>query len=117
MAQITLLCGLLVLLATNKSGDHCGLYFVGFAALLGIAVVFITWLIWFIYVIWAKRHLLPMNPKGYKILDTIDFVLFVYWILCWFFPVLIQTWCISILEVVWLASAIVAYKFRDKSSC
>lgn len=117
MAKITLMCGLLVFYASNKGDDHCGLYFVGFASLLGIAVVFISWLIWFIYVLCTKKRLAAMSQRGYKILDTIDFVLFVYWILCWFLPVLIQPWCISILEAVWLTSAIVAYKYRGKSSC
>lgn len=114
MAQITLICGLLVLYATNNSGEHCGLYFVGFAAMVGIAVVFVVWLFWFLYVVWSKRHLAPMALKGYKILDSIDFILFCYWILCWFFPVLIQPWCISIIEAVWIASAVIAYKFRKE---
>ncbi len=76
MAQITVICGLIAatgVAVTCNQGDHCGLAFVSVAAIAAVAIVFIAWLVWFLYVIWTKRHLVPMHPKGYKILDSIDF--------------------------------------------
>lgn len=79
MAQITIICGLIVATGTAitcNQGDHCGLAFVSVAAIAAVAIVFIAWLVWFIYVIWAKRYLTPMALHGNKILDSIDFLSF-----------------------------------------
>lgn len=119
VAQITVICGLIAATGatvTCNQGDHCGLAFVSVAAIAAVAIVFIVWLAWFIYVIWAKRYLVPMHPKGYRILDSIDFCLFVYWIVASVFKVAIGAWIVPIVSLIWLASIYIAFKYRtDKA--
>lgn len=117
MAQITVICGLIAatgVAVTCNQGDHCGLAFVSVAAIAAVAIVFIAWLVWFLYVIWTKRHLVPMHPKGYKILDSIDFWLFVYWIVASVFKVATGAWIVPIVALIWVASIYIAFKY-DKT--
>lgn len=116
MAQITIICGLIVATGTAitcNQGDHCGLAFVSVAAILAVAIVFIAWLGWFAYVIWTKRHLTPMAPHGYKILDSIDFSLFTYWIIASIFKVAIGAWVAPIMALIWIASIAITIKYRE----
>ena len=116
IAQITIICGLIVATGTAitcKQGDHCGLAFVSVVAILAVAIVFIAWLVWFIYVIWAKRYLPPMAQHGYKILDSIDFCLFTYWIIASIFKVAIGAWVAPIVTLIWIASIAIAIKYRE----
>ena len=115
IAQITVICGLIA--ATGASitcnrGDYCGLAFVSVAAISAVAIVFIAWLVWFLFIIWAKRHLAPMHPKGYKILDSIYFWLFAYWIVASVFKVAIGAWVVPIVALIWVASIYIAFKYR-----
>lgn len=114
MAQITVICGLIAATGaavTCNQGDHCGLAFVSVAAIAAVAIVFIAWLVWFLYVIWTKRHLVPMHPKGHKILDSIDFWLFVYWIVASVFKVATGAWIVPIVALIWVASIYIAFKY------
>ena len=116
VAQITVICGLIAATGatvTCNQGDHCGLAFVSVAAIAAVAIVFIAWLVWFIYVIWAKRYLTPMAPHGYKILDSIDFCLFTYWIIASIFKVAIGAWVVPIVALIWIASIAIAIKYRE----
>ena len=116
MAQITIICGLIVATGTAitcNQGDHCGLAFVSMAAILAVAIIFVAWLVWFIYVTWAKSHLAPMALHGYKILDTIDFCLFAYWIIASIFKVAIGAWVVPIVTIIWIASIAIAIKYRE----
>lgn len=115
IAQLTVICGLIAATATaitSNQGDHCGLAFVTVAAIFVVAIVFIVWLAWFSYVIWAKRHLTPMHPKGYKMLDTIEFCLFAYWIIASIFKIAIGAWVVPIVALIWMASIYIALKYR-----
>lgn len=112
MAQITVICGLIAATATaitSNQGDHCGLAFVSVAAIFVVAIVFIVWLAWFSYVIWSKRHLVPMHPK---MLDTIDFCLFAYWIIASIFKIAIGAWVVPVVALIWMASIYIALKYR-----
>ena len=116
MTQITIICGLIVAAGTAitcNQGEHCGLAFVSVAAILAVAIVFIAWLVWFIYVIWAKRYLTPMALHGFKILDSIDFFLFTYWIIASIFKVAIGAWIAPIVALIWIASISIAIKYRE----
>ena len=76
MAQITIICGLIVLAGTAitcNQGEHCGLAFVSVVRNFSCCHCLYCRLVWFIYVIWAKRYLTPMALHGFKILDSIDF--------------------------------------------
>lgn len=116
MAQITILCGLIT--ATGVSIDYnrhggSGLEIVAFAALCLIAVVFIAWLLWFLYVVCAQRRVSSMNPKGYKILDTINFCLFVYWIISSIFSITFGAWTLPLMVLIWLSSFAIAKKYHS----
>ncbi len=116
IAQLTVICGLIAATATaitSNQGDHYGLAFVTVAAIFVVAIVFISWLGWLTYVIWAKRHLIPMDPQGYKILDSIDFCLFSYWIIASIFKVAIGAWVAPIVVLIWIASIAIAIKYRE----
>lgn len=116
MAQLTIICGLIVATGTAitcNQGDHCSLAFVSVAAIIAVAIVFIAWLGWFIYVVWAKRYLTPMALHGYKILDSIDFCLFTYWIIASIFKVVIGAWVVPIVALIWIASIAIAIKYRE----
>ncbi len=115
IARITVICGLLVATAaaiTCNQGDHCGLAFVSVAAIFVVAVVFIAWSAWFTYVVWVRRHLSPMLPKGYKMLDSINFCLFSYWIVASIFKIAIGAWVIPIVTLIWMASIYIALKYK-----
>lgn len=115
IARLTIICGLIVATGTaitSNQGDHCGLAFVSVAAISAVAIVFIACLVWFIYVIWAKRHLTPMHPKEYKMLDTIDFCLFAYWIIASIFKIAIGAWVVPIVALIWIASIYIALKYK-----
>ena len=115
IARITIICELIAATATAitcNQGDHCGLAFVTVAAIFVVAIVFIVWLAWFSYVIWAKRHLTPMHPKGYKMLDSIDFCLFAYWIIASIFKTAIGAWVVPVVALIWMTSIYIAFKYK-----
>ncbi|MDE6532032.1 MAG: hypothetical protein K2M27_00695 [Muribaculaceae bacterium] len=115
MAQITVICGLILATGTANAciqRDHYGLAFAYTAAICAVAIVFISWLGWFIYVILTKRHLVPMHPEGYMILDCIELCLFLFWIISLIFNTDIGAWVVPVLILIWIASGYIALKYK-----
>lgn len=116
MAQITVICGLITAIAVSAEcykGEHCGLAFLFPALIIATATVFAAWLIWFIYILHTQRCLKPMHPKGYKILDTLDFCLFLYWIISSIFPITVGILTLPLIACIWTISIPVALKFKE----
>lgn len=112
MAVITVFCCLITYRVAGV-GEHCGLEFVGFAALLLDAIVFIGWIMMATYVIWSRRKLPPMNPKAGRLLDLIGLVTFVYWLAISGIPALIVgAWIIPLVWMAWCVSLYIALKVK-----
>lgn len=112
LVMITVFCCLLTYNATTLAGDSRVFESLGLAVLLVDAVVFVGWLIMALYVIWAGKTLPAMNPKAAQILDRIEFGLFLYWIVVWFWIKAIAVWVIPVLWLAWIASVVVAIKVK-----
>lgn len=112
MAIITVFCCLITYRIAGV-GEHCGLAFVGFAALLLDAIVFIGWIMMATYVIWSRRKLPPMNPNAGRLLDLIGLVTFVYWLAISGIPALIVgAWIIPLVWIAWCVSLYIALKVK-----
>lgn len=112
MAVITVFCCLITYRIAGV-GEHCGLAFVGFGALLLDAIVFIGWIMMATYVIWSRKKLPPMNPKAGRLLDLIGLVAFLSWMAISAIPALIVgAWIIPLVWMAWCVSLYIALKVK-----
>lgn len=105
IASITIFCGFIIAWAGKPSLSQM--------ALVIIAGVFLVWLIWSLFILCSSRFVTPMNSKGYRILDNIGCLLFLFWICMRFIPSLASTVTIIAVIVIWGACLFVAFRFRE----
>lgn len=115
VAQISLICGLIAAIGTlSECRDSllCEMPVSTYAILVAVVAIFITWTAWAIYIICTRRRLTPMAARGYSILDNIDCALLLCWIIVSLFPRLGGMWMSLFAATAWLASMLVAIKYR-----
>lgn len=100
LAINTVLCCLIILFSTREfilTPFYYGVALVDFA-------VFVGWLIWASYILCAKKILSPMDAKAYTVLEWVNNILFIYWVLSRFVRAISGWWIVPIITVIWLFS-------------
>ncbi len=105
LAQITILCGIILVWSSNPTVSHTALMVTG--------AVFLIWLLWFLFILFTRRVLTAMPSKAYSVLDNIDCILFLFWVCVWIFSSLVMQFTIYVVLAAWIGSIIVAFRLRD----
>lgn len=119
VAQISLICGLIAAIGTLsecRDSQLCDMPASTYAILVAVAAIFITWTAWAIYIICKRRRLMPMAARGYSILDNIDCALLLCWIIASLFPRLEGMWMAPFATTTWVASMLIAIKYRRSNN-
>ena len=66
------------------------------AASLGGGIVLAAWLCWFAYVVITKKPVLEITGNAKRLTDTIDILLFLYWMASMMFPAIAFRWMILV---------------------
>lgn len=111
---ITVLCALLVVHGTADSEPGSFLMGVNLtAAIIDFAVV-AGWLVWATYIIMAKRVLVPMNPKPYRIVNRIGTILLLFWLAVRCIPSAAGPWMVPVAITAWGVCVAVAVALRKR---
>lgn len=113
VARLSIICCLIIIAGTS-AGEHCGLHFVSFAAILIDAAIFLAWLIWVIIVNLKKIPVRPMNPEPRNFINIVSFMLFVYWILTGFFDAICGPWIVIPTIVIYIATIIITFTMKAR---
>lgn len=96
----------------KRRGDLNDLIALDYALVIALMSIGLVWSLCFLFVVWAKRYLTPMEPKGLNMLETISTVVFLYWLISLLINVLTGFWALPILLAVWIWSIYLGYKYR-----
>lgn len=75
-------------------------------------IIFIVWFVLLAYLLLSKRVMTPMDPRGYKYLDIINFVLLLVAGVTNFVSTPNLQWLLPAIILVWLASLFIGVKYR-----
>lgn len=109
IGMATAFCCYLIILGTSNSNTPFYQQ-IGEAAIWITGLYFVIWSAWAVYTGLAKKKIKVLNSKTYDILNKIEFVLFLCWILSHFIQNFLNTWIIPVTCAIWVVCLTIAIR-------